>query len=68
MATPHLAAEPGDVAPLVLMPGDPRRARRIADDLLDDVRLVTGMEAATRYAVGETGDGVARLALAAGLS
>ena len=41
MATPHLAAEPGDFAPLVLMPGDPRRARRIADDLLADVRLVT---------------------------
>lgn len=41
MATPHLAAEPGDFAPLVLMPGDPRRARRITDELLDDARLVT---------------------------
>src|SRR5579859_1188026 len=27
----HLHAEPGDYAPLVLMPGDPVRARRIAD-------------------------------------
>lgn len=41
MATPHLAAEPGDFAPAVLMPGDPRRARRIAEELLDDARLVT---------------------------
>ena len=41
MATPHLAAEPGDFAPSVLMPGDPRRARRIADEYLDDARLVT---------------------------
>ncbi len=41
MATPHLAAEPGDFAPVVLMPGDPRRARRIAEELLDAPRLVT---------------------------
>jgi purine-nucleoside phosphorylase len=41
VATPHLSAEPGDFAPVVLMPGDPRRARRIADELFDDARLVT---------------------------
>jgi purine-nucleoside phosphorylase len=41
MATPHISAEPGDLAPLVLMPGDPRRARRIADEFFDDARLVT---------------------------
>ena len=41
MATPHLSAEPGDFAPTVLMPGDPRRARRIAEELLDDPRPVT---------------------------
>jgi purine-nucleoside phosphorylase len=39
--TPHIAAEPGDFAPVVLMPGDPRRARRIAEELFDDPRLVT---------------------------
>jgi len=39
--TPHLSAAPGDFAPAVLMPGDPRRARRIADELFDDARLVT---------------------------
>ncbi|WP_103062067.1 purine-nucleoside phosphorylase [Actinomyces qiguomingii] len=41
MATPHIAAEPGDFAPAVLMPGDPRRAQRIAETVMDDARLVT---------------------------
>jgi purine-nucleoside phosphorylase len=39
----HLHAEPGDYAPLVLLPGDPSRARRIAtrfDGGLDGSRLV----------------------------
>ncbi|MCI1675903.1 MAG: purine-nucleoside phosphorylase [Ancrocorticia sp.] len=41
MATPHISAEPGDFAPAVLMPGDPKRAERIAHLLLPDARLVT---------------------------
>lgn len=41
MATAHIGAEPGDFAPAVLMPGDPRRAQRIAELVLDDARLVT---------------------------
>ena len=41
MATAHIAAEPGDFAPAVLMPGDPRRAQRIAESLLTEPRLVT---------------------------
>lgn len=41
MATPHINAEPGDFAPAVLMPGDPKRAERIAHLLMDDARLVT---------------------------
>ena len=41
MATPHIAAEPGDFAPAILMPGDPKRAQRIAEILMDDARLVT---------------------------
>jgi len=32
----HLRAEEGDYAPLVLLPGDPNRARRIADRFDDD--------------------------------
>lgn len=41
MSTAHIAAEPGDFAPAVLMPGDPRRAQRIAELLMPDARLVT---------------------------
>ena len=41
MSTPHIAAAPEDFAPAVLMPGDPRRAQRIAETLMDDARLVT---------------------------
>ena len=41
MATAHIAAEPGDFAPAVLMPGDPKRAQRIAEMLMEDARLVT---------------------------
>ncbi len=40
MATPHINAEPGDFAPTVLMPGDPLRAKHIAETYLEDSRLV----------------------------
>ncbi|MFV0425869.1 MAG: purine-nucleoside phosphorylase [Beutenbergiaceae bacterium] len=56
MATPHNSAAPGDFAPAVLMPGDPRRARRIAETMLDDVRQVNevrGMEAYTGTVAGK---------------
>lgn len=41
MTTPHIAATAGDFAPAVLMPGDPMRAKRIAESILDEPRLVT---------------------------
>ncbi|MDN6323433.1 MAG: purine-nucleoside phosphorylase, partial [Halomonas sp.] len=40
MATPHINAEMGDFADTVLMPGDPLRAKYIADTYLDNVRQV----------------------------
>jgi len=49
MATPHISAAPGDFAPDVLMPGDPRRARRIAETLLQDARLVTEVRGIEGY-------------------
>ena len=33
----HVRAEPGDYADAVLLPGDPLRAKYIADTYLDDV-------------------------------
>ena len=43
MSTPHIAAEMGDFAKTVLMPGDPLRAQFIAETFLQDVRQVTGV-------------------------
>lgn len=39
MATPHNKANSGEIAKTVLMPGDPLRARKIAETYLDDVVL-----------------------------
>ncbi|GAA5213663.1 purine-nucleoside phosphorylase [Corallincola platygyrae] len=41
MATPHINAKPGDFAETVLFPGDPLRAKFIAETFLEDARLVT---------------------------
>ena len=41
MATKHMNAAPGDFAETVLMPGDPLRAKYIADTYLDNGRQVT---------------------------
>ncbi|MEY4922743.1 MAG: hypothetical protein RLY17_1460 [Pseudomonadota bacterium] len=40
MATPHINAEMGDFADVVLMPGDPLRAKHIAETFLQDVKQV----------------------------
>ena len=37
MSTPHLDAREGDFAETVLLPGDPLRARHIAERFFDDV-------------------------------
>ena len=34
----HIGAQPGDIAPTVLMPGDPLRAKWIAESFLEDAR------------------------------
>ena len=44
MSTPHNRAENGDFAKTVLMPGDPLRAKFIAETFLEDPRLVTRSE------------------------
>ena len=41
MATKHMNAAPGDFAETVLMPGDPLRAKYIADTYFDEARRVT---------------------------
>jgi purine-nucleoside phosphorylase len=51
MPTPHISAEKGDFAPSVLLPGDPLRARHIAENFLEEVTQVN----AVRNMLGYTG-------------
>ncbi|MFE6996084.1 purine-nucleoside phosphorylase [Microbacterium sp. NPDC057659] len=51
MSTPHIAAAPGEIAPIVLFPGDPLRAKWIAENFLDDAVLYSQ----TRGMLGFTG-------------
>lgn len=52
MATPHINAEMGDFADIVLMPGDPLRAKHIAEKFLIDSRQVNDV----RGMLGFTGN------------
>ena len=49
MATPHNEAKPGDFADVVLMPGDPMRAKLIADTYLENVTLVNQVRGMLGY-------------------
>ncbi len=51
MPTPHISAESGDFAEVVLLPGDPLRAQFIAENYLTDAKLVTSV----RNILGYTG-------------
>lgn len=41
MATPHIEAKTNEFAKTVLMPGDPLRAKYIAENFLDDAKCIT---------------------------
>ena len=67
MATPHIECEKNDISDLVLMPGDPLRAKYIADKFLEDVKLVndvrnmfayTGLYKGKRITVFPSGMGI----------
>ena len=47
--TPHIEAKQGDFAPTVLMPGDPLRARYIAEHYLEHARLVNNVRGMQGY-------------------
>jgi purine-nucleoside phosphorylase len=51
MPTPHISAPDGAFAEAILLPGDPLRAKHIAESLLDDAVEVTGV----RNMLGFTG-------------
>ena len=49
MSTPHNSAQPGDFAKTVLMPGDPLRAKFIADTFLENAKLVNNVRGIQGY-------------------
>ncbi len=72
MPTPHLEAAPGQFAETVLLPGDPLRARFIAENFLEDVAQVnavrnmsgfTGFYQGTRVSVMGSGMGIPSISI-----
>jgi purine-nucleoside phosphorylase len=49
MPTPHISAEKGDFAPSILLPGDPLRAKHIADTYLDQAQEVNAVRNMLAY-------------------
>ena len=49
VSTPHISCSPDDFGKTVLMPGDPLRAKRIAETYLTDARLVNNIRGIQGY-------------------
>jgi len=49
MATVHIESNIGDIADVVLMPGDPKRSEYIAKNFLKDYKLVNSVRGMTAY-------------------
>ena len=49
MPTPHIESNKNDIAKIVLMPGDPKRAFYIANNFLDEYKLVNEVRGMTAY-------------------
>ena len=66
MGTPHIGAKLGDFAKVVLMPGDPLRAKWIADTYLHDVRLVNEVRGVLGF-TGKTKNNIPLSVMASGM-
>ena len=49
MATVHIESNKEDIAPIVLMPGDPKRSEDIAKKFLKEYKLVNSVRGMTAY-------------------
>ncbi len=47
--TPHIKATPSDFAKTVLMPGDPLRSKFVAENFLENARLVNNVRGVQGY-------------------
>ena len=66
MPTPHIGAQPGDFAKVVLLPGDPYRAKYIVENYLHDYKLVTEIRGILGY-TGYTENGKRISVIASGM-
>ncbi|MBR5473477.1 MAG: purine-nucleoside phosphorylase [Clostridia bacterium] len=65
--TPHINATPNDFAKTVLMPGDPLRAKFIAENFLENVRLVNSVRGINGYTGSYNGVPVSVMASGMGM-
>ena len=65
--TPHINAVDGAFAPTVLMPGDPLRARHIAETFLDDAEEVTNVRGMLGFTGTFSGERVSVMASGMGM-
>ncbi len=66
MPTPHNEAKKGEIAKVVLMPGDPNRAKWIAENFLSDVKLVNQVRGNLCF-TGKTKNGKTISVMASGM-
>lgn len=67
MATPHINATPADFAKTVLMPGDPLRAKFIAETFLEGAKLVNNVRGIQGYTGNWRGERVSVMASGMGM-
>ena len=65
--TPHINATPADFAPTVLMPGDPLRAKFIAENFLTNAKLVNNVRGIQGYTGAYEGTRVSVMASGMGM-
>ena len=65
--TPHINATPEDFAKTVLMPGDPLRAKFIAENFLEDARLVNNVRGIHGYTGNYKGNKISVMASGMGM-
>jgi len=65
--TPHINARPEDFAKTVLMPGDPLRSKFIAENFLEDARLVNNVRGIQGYTGKYKGENVTVMASGMGM-
>ena len=66
MPTPHINAQIGDIAKVVLMPGDPKRSEWIAKNFLTNPRLVNDIRGNLAY-TGTTDNGIELTVMSSGM-